>query len=57
MYYIMLPMQALADAIASWFVPTVVTLAIVTFATWLYLGMSNILHLTALPPGTSPFLS
>jgi Cu+-exporting ATPase len=49
-------LQALADTIASWFVPTVVTLAIVTFVTWLYLGVSGRLDPTALPPGTSPFL-
>uniref|UniRef100_A0A383VTJ1 P-type Cu(+) transporter n=1 Tax=Tetradesmus obliquus TaxID=3088 RepID=A0A383VTJ1_TETOB len=50
------PIQALADTIASWFVPTVVALAMLTFATWLYLGLSNKLDPSALPPGTSPFL-
>ncbi|KAF6252600.1 heavy metal P-type ATPase [Scenedesmus sp. NREL 46B-D3] len=50
------PIQALADTIASWFVPTVVTLATATFATWLCLGLSGRLDPAALPPGTSPFL-
>lgn len=48
--------QALADAIASWFVPTVVTLAAITFVTWLCLGLSGRLNPDTLPPGTTPFL-
>jgi cation transport ATPase len=51
------PFQTLADTIASWFVPTVVvTLTIITFVTWLYLGVSGRLNPTALSHGTSPFV-
>lgn len=49
-------LQALADAIASWFVPVVVTLAVITFATWLYVGFTGRLDPATLPPGTTPSL-
>eukprot|EP00878_Enallax_costatus_P022495 GHUV01023866.1.p1 GENE.GHUV01023866.1~~GHUV01023866.1.p1 ORF type:complete len:272 (+),score=28.80 GHUV01023866.1:23-817(+) len=50
------PIQALADKIASWFVPAVVTLAALTFITWLLLGLTNHINTEDLPPGTTPFL-
>ena len=32
------PIQRLADVVASWFVPAVVAIAVITFATWAWLG-------------------
>ncbi len=32
------PIQRLADVVASWFVPTVITVAVLTFALWSWLG-------------------
>jgi Cu+-exporting ATPase len=32
------PIQGLADRVASWFVPTVVTIAVLSFASWLIFG-------------------
>ncbi|MBE9531821.1 MAG: copper-translocating P-type ATPase, partial [Proteobacteria bacterium] len=32
------PIARLADAVASWFVPIVITLAVITFIVWLFLG-------------------
>lgn len=49
-------MQALADAIASWFVPVVSLIAAATFATWLGLGLSGKLNPELLPAGTTPLL-
>lgn len=48
--------QALADAIASWFVPVVSLIAAATFATWLGLGLSGKLNPELLPAGTTPLL-
>ncbi len=39
--------QRLADRISSWFVPTVIVLAVLTFATWLVLGGSLPVAFTA----------
>lgn len=49
-------LQALADAIASWFVPVVTLIAAATFATWLGLGLSGRLNPELLPSGTTPLL-
>lgn len=49
-------LQALADAIASWFVPVVTLIAAATFATWLGLGLSGRLNPELLPAGTTPLL-
>jgi hypothetical protein len=46
----------MADFIASWFVPVVVTIAAATAATWLGLGLSGTLNPALLPPGTTPGL-
>jgi len=32
------PIQGLADRVAAWFVPTVITIAIITFIAWAFLG-------------------
>jgi Cu+-exporting ATPase len=32
------PIQGLADKVAGWFVPTVIAIALLTFAAWFYLG-------------------
>ncbi len=32
------PIQAMADRVASWFVPTVVSAALITFGLWMFLG-------------------
>eukprot|EP00879_Flechtneria_rotunda_P008205 GHRR01008597.1.p1 GENE.GHRR01008597.1~~GHRR01008597.1.p1 ORF type:complete len:1246 (+),score=514.64 GHRR01008597.1:1407-5144(+) len=50
------PIQALADKIASWFVPSVVSLAAITFATWMVLGLTGHLNPDTLPQGITPFL-
>lgn len=49
-------LQALADNIASWFVPVVSVIAAATFATWLGLGLAGKLNPEMLPPGTTPLL-
>ena len=41
------PMQRMVDTISSYFVPTVLGLAVLTFAAWLLFGPSPILALTA----------
>ncbi|MEW5314299.1 MAG: hypothetical protein WDW38_005807 [Sanguina aurantia] len=47
--------QATADTIASYFVPSVLILAALVFATWLGVAYT-ILPASLLPPGVSPFL-
>ncbi|MEW5306919.1 MAG: hypothetical protein WDW36_009351 [Sanguina aurantia] len=47
--------QATADTIASYFVPSVLILAAAVFATWLGVAYT-ILPASLLPPGVSPFL-
>lgn len=49
-------LQALADGIASVFVPVVVACAAATCAAWLYAGYSGALDPGRLPPGTTPGL-
>jgi cation transport ATPase len=53
---LLLLLQALADVIASWFVPVVCVIAAATFATWLGLGLTGRLDLDKLPAGTTPLL-
>ena len=48
-------MQAVADAIASFFVPCVVAIAVVVFISWALLG-TYVTDPASLPPGTSPLL-
>jgi Cu+-exporting ATPase len=40
------PIQALADLVASWFVPVVILLAVAAFAVWLLAGQSFVFALT-----------
>lgn len=47
--------QATADTIASYFVPSVLILAALVFTTWLGVAYT-ILPASLLPPGVSPFL-
>jgi P-type E1-E2 ATPase len=49
------PIQALADTIASYFVPVVVLLALATFAVWMYVATS-VLAPSSLPTGVTPFV-
>jgi len=37
------PIQRLADAVAAWFVPIVITIAVITFAAWLRFGVAQAL--------------
>ncbi len=41
------PIQLLADKVAFYFVPTVIVIALITFAVWLILGFSFVFALTA----------
>ncbi len=50
------PVQALADKISSVFVPVVVSIAILTFFVWFSLFQLNVVPLSWVPPGSSPFL-
>ncbi|GLI70162.1 hypothetical protein VaNZ11_014785 [Volvox africanus] len=48
------PVQAVADTIAAYFVPTIVAISVVVFAVWLGVFASGLVPLSALPPGVSP---
>ena len=37
------PIQQLADVVAAWFVPTVIVIAVITFAVWFRFGVANAL--------------
>ncbi len=45
--------QAVADTIASYFVPCIVLLSVAVFATWLALGRAGLVDPATLPPGVS----
>ncbi|GIL87273.1 hypothetical protein Vretifemale_15378 [Volvox reticuliferus] len=48
------PVQAVADTIAAYFVPTIVAISVVVFVAWLEAFAAGLVPLSALPPGVSP---
>ncbi|GFR40300.1 hypothetical protein Agub_g482 [Astrephomene gubernaculifera] len=48
------PVQAVADSIAAYFVPTIILISLLVFFAWLAAGLAGLVPPSALPPGVTP---